>query len=290
MNHPDIEQNGVVDLYLSGQLPAGEAALFEEHYLGCSECVEQLELSEQMRRGLRRAVAQDVTEAAVVRRVGLLVRLLRSPAFTATTVIVAVGVAALFIHEERKRLGQELAEAHSIVAEMRHSGTSSRGEVETLERILASERSDLASQRRRFEQELASARDSGRELADRLARALRPQLNVPIFSLRRFRDAPLGPTASPQILRLSAEPERIVLSLELDSPEHESYRVTLVHQGERDVLKLDGLVPDPLGALVIGLHSSVLEPGDYLARVEGLPAGGEAVVAGRFSFQIVPGG
>ena len=287
MNHRDVEQEAVVDRYLLGRLTAEEAELFEEHYLGCPECVEQLELGERLRRGLRRAVAQDVAEVAAARQVGWLVRLVRSPALSAVIVIVVVGLPALLVHKQIEHLGQELDATRSTVAELRQSGTSSQASVESLERDLASARSDLAAERRRFEQELATEKSSSRQLADRLARILQPQLNVPIFSLGRFRDAPLGAPASPQVVSLSAEPEQIVLSLDLDPPEDGTYRVTLLRQGEREVLRLDGLVPDPRGALVFGLHSSTLETGDYLARVEALPAAGEPVPAGRFSFRVV---
>ncbi len=287
MNHPDIEHDGVVDRYLLGRLTPAEAERFEEHYLGCPQCVEQLELGEKMGRGLRRAVAQDVAEVAVARQTGWLVRLIRSPALAAATVIVVVAVPA-FLYQKSQRVERELDEARSTVTELRQGDTSSRDEVNSLERSLASARSDLESQRLRFEEDLATEKDAGRKLTGRLAEVLRPQLNVPIFSLGRFRDAALGAPAPPQIVRLAAAPERIVLSLELDSPEHESYRLTLLHQGEREVLKLDGLAPNHLDALVIGLHSSVLEPGDYLARVESLPATGEPAIAGRFAFRVVP--
>jgi Putative zinc-finger len=287
MNHHDVEQDGVVDRYLLGRLPAEEAARFEEHYLGCAECVEQLELGERLHRGLRRAVAQDVVEVAAARQVGWLVRLVRSPALSAVVVIVViVGLPGLFVYRKHERLGHELEVVRSTVAELRQSDTSSRASVDSLERDLASARAELAAEKLRWEQELASEKSSGRSLSDRLAAALRPQLNVPIFSLQRFRDATLGAPASPQVVRLAAEPERIVLSLELSAPENERYRLTLL-QGKREVLRLDGLKPDPLGALVFSLHSSVLETGDYLARVESLPAGGQPVPAGRFSFRVV---
>lgn len=287
MNHHDVELAGVVDRYLLGRLSDEESARFEEHYLGCPECVEQLELGERMRRGLRRAAAEDVVEVAAARQVGWFVRLVRSPALSAVVVIVVVvGLPSLYVYREGERLDRELDEARSTVAELSQADKSSRASVESLERDLASARSDLEAERRRFARELENEKSSSRTLADRLAEALRPRRNVPIFSLRRFRDASLGAPASPQRVRLSAEPEWIVLSFELDSPEHESYRVTL-RQGEREVLKLDGLAPDPQDTLVIGLHSSVFETGDYLARVEGLPPGGEPVSAGRFSFRVV---
>jgi anti-sigma factor RsiW len=58
MNHEQIEREHVVDRYVLGRLSPTDAERFEEHYLSCPACLEQIELTERLR-----AVA---TQAAVV--------------------------------------------------------------------------------------------------------------------------------------------------------------------------------------------------------------------------------
>lgn len=65
MNHERIEREGIVDLYVLGRLAPAEAERFEEHYLSCPACLEQIELTERLRAVATRAA---VVEAAPRRR------------------------------------------------------------------------------------------------------------------------------------------------------------------------------------------------------------------------------
>ncbi len=77
MNHQDIEQNQVVDRYLMGKLPPAETTAFEEHYLHCQDCLDQLELTEKLWRGLKREAARDAERALASRQLGILAWLAR---------------------------------------------------------------------------------------------------------------------------------------------------------------------------------------------------------------------
>ena len=44
MDHTEIEELQVVDRYLMGKLPEADAGRFEEHYLGCPRCLDELEV------------------------------------------------------------------------------------------------------------------------------------------------------------------------------------------------------------------------------------------------------
>ncbi len=65
MDHAAIAEHQVVDRYLMGRLPREEEERFERHYLSCPQCLEQLEVGEQMLDGLRHAAARDVERAGV---------------------------------------------------------------------------------------------------------------------------------------------------------------------------------------------------------------------------------
>jgi anti-sigma factor RsiW len=65
MDHKEAKENMLVDRYLAGQLGARERRRFEQHYLGCEACVEELELTERLRGGLHDVVFADRPAAPV---------------------------------------------------------------------------------------------------------------------------------------------------------------------------------------------------------------------------------
>lgn len=77
MTHDFIDEHQIVDRYLMNRLSAEEAARFEEHYLGCQHCLDQLELAESLQRGFKRAAVDDAKGAAAAHRIGLLAWLAR---------------------------------------------------------------------------------------------------------------------------------------------------------------------------------------------------------------------
>ncbi|RMH21776.1 MAG: hypothetical protein D6696_05070 [Acidobacteria bacterium] len=277
MDHDYIAEQHLVDRYLMNRLPEDEARRFEEHYVSCRQCLDQLELAEKFQRGLRRAACEDAARVAAAARLGLLARLARAPrAMLATLALLVALLPAALLLREARRLGRELERAEAAVAELERR----RAEAP------AAEDPRLAAERRRLEEELARAESERRDLAARLEGLLRPQINTAIFALSPERGAPLSGPPS-HVVRLGDEPEWIVLALELAAPEDDVYRVVLL-RGEDEVWRRDGLAPDPRGDLVLSLHSSQLTAGDYLLRVEP-PRRGAPPVA-HFAFRVVTGG
>jgi hypothetical protein len=56
MEHQDVKDAMLVDRYLAGNLTAREREAFETHYLSCTACLEELELTEKLRQGARDTV------------------------------------------------------------------------------------------------------------------------------------------------------------------------------------------------------------------------------------------
>src|SRR3954454_21679209 len=75
MDHTYIENNSLVERYHQGLLPPEEEARFEEHFVGCPECTEQLELARGFQRGLKAMAAEDAARAVL--RAGLFAWLAR---------------------------------------------------------------------------------------------------------------------------------------------------------------------------------------------------------------------
>jgi Putative zinc-finger len=67
MDHAEIEARGLVESYHRGLLPPEEEALFEEHFVTCERCMEQLELARGFQKGLKTAVAEDAARATLAR-------------------------------------------------------------------------------------------------------------------------------------------------------------------------------------------------------------------------------
>src|SRR5262249_49549907 len=56
MDHDEAVRGGAVERYLLDELGDDERASFEEHFFGCSECAEELKLTETFLAGARRGV------------------------------------------------------------------------------------------------------------------------------------------------------------------------------------------------------------------------------------------
>jgi multidrug efflux pump subunit AcrA (membrane-fusion protein) len=275
MDHAQIEEQQIVDRYVRGTLPAAEVAGFEEHYLSCQDCLDQLDLAESMNRGFKRAAGQDAVRVAAAHQLAVvawLARLGRSR--QAAVLVMALLVAVLLpwgLAERRiADRDRELARTRSTL-EHERSAASSRGTAE--------------AEKLRTELE-ASRRDLARE-QEQLTQARQPQGNVPILNLSVERGGPSGePTAR---LHLPRTPGWIVLVLMIDPP-RPSYRVILRDAGRKEVWSGDGLHPDANDSLSLSLPSTLLAPGDYTVTAESLAPGGKPVAAGRFVFRVLPAG
>jgi len=282
MEHEHIENNHIADRYLQGKLTPEEADRFEEHYLSCPECLGRLEVAERLQRGLKRAAAEDAARLAAVRQAGFFAALAR----LGRSRQAGLAVAALFIvlllpatlaWREFGRLGRELDQTREALAAREREGKAPAAPTVVEDRT-ALDRTE--AERRRLEDELARERSARAGLEKDLAQARQPQANTPILALSPERSA--GEAEPTQQVRLT--PGWIVLSLELDAPEYERYRVTLL-KGTKEVWRGDGLEPNAQDSLVVSLPSVILEAGDYAVRVEGTPNGGPPAPVARFTFR-----
>ncbi|MES1245152.1 MAG: hypothetical protein ABUT39_26340 [Acidobacteriota bacterium] len=275
MDHSYIDDHQVVELYLQGKLPPEEAALFEEHSMSCSECLDRLETAEKLRLGLRAVAAREVAAEAV--RVGLLARLMRSrlaPLALTALFLVAVLPAGL-LWRRAGRLEGELSQTR----EQLRQEISRPAPASTPDPEVGALRSRLDEQSRQAE----AARQERDRLAAELEKAASPRANVPVVPLSPERAAP-GAAPSTRI-SLASSPEILVLLLELDATDFPSYQATLT--GGQTSWNVSGLRPDSQGTLTLALPAARLQPGDFTVRVEGLPAHGKPAPVASFSFRVV---
>jgi hypothetical protein len=274
MDHTEIEERQIAELYLMGKLPPGEAAGFEEHYLSCQECLDRLELAESMDRGFKRTAGQDAARVAATRQIAVLAWLSRlgrsrQMAALAMAVLVIAVLPGLFGLREVRERERELAAARSALEQERgRSAAGSRTAEEAseaekrLRRELEASRSDLERERQ------------ARAIADeQLEDARRPQGNVPIF----FLDPERGEGEPTHRLSLSKTPGWIVLALEMDQPHRASYGAVLRDAKGKELWRIDALRLNEMETLSLSLPSTLLAPGDYTVEVDGR----------RFTFRVL---
>jgi hypothetical protein len=65
VDHKYIEDNHVAQSYLMGKLSPEEEESFEQHYLECDECLDQLRLAESLHRGLKVVAVEEMAATAI---------------------------------------------------------------------------------------------------------------------------------------------------------------------------------------------------------------------------------
>lgn len=287
MEHPYIDERQIAERYLLGQLGEDEARRFEEHYLHCAECLDRLEAAEGLQRGLRQVAEEEVVRVAVA-RAGVLAALSRflgsrrAPLAVTLLLVVALLPAGLLLWRV-SRLEQALAGRPATPAPVRTPAPAVPGVDPRLGRQLEEARGES----RRLAGELAEERRQREEMAGELSRAREPQVNVPVLSLAPERSGP-GEGEPTHRIALGRESRWFLFSLELDGPEYPRYRAALAGPDGRVLWRGDSLRPDATGSLTLSLHSSLLRPGDFAVRVEGVPASGQPVPVASFPFRVTP--
>jgi hypothetical protein len=259
MNHAYVEEHQLVDGYLRGRLAEEEAARFEEHYLSCPACLDQLELAEALHQGFRQVAGEDVARLTAARQLAVvawLARLGRSrqAALLVSGLLVLLIVPGLALWRS-SRLDLALRSAQA-------AGTERHGETARL-------RADLEQ-----------AREEHRRIAGELADARRPQANVPILYLSPERGEGDEPTRR---LRLPAKPGWVVLSFTLEPPHPGSYGLVLEGKDGKEIWRESGVRPDALDTVTLSLPTRLLAPGDYRLVVLGSGSG-----APSLPFRVLP--
>jgi hypothetical protein len=65
VDHKYIEDNHVAQSYLMGKLSPEEEESFEQHYLECDECLDQLRLAESLHRGLKVVAVEEIAAKTI---------------------------------------------------------------------------------------------------------------------------------------------------------------------------------------------------------------------------------
>lgn len=243
MEHSYIDDNDLVDRYLTRTLGAEERAAFEEHFLDCRQCLSQLKFAEALRDGIKTFAADAVPlpEAPV-----------RSPFYRwfagawwrpLVPAVAGVLVVLLPVSLLLRQYREQAARVEVASADLRTKYTALRQEFDQAQRGAA------------------------------------------VFILSETRGVE---AEAMQRVTIPRTPQWIVLVIERDVSQFRNYRATLVNKAGQTVWQSDPIEPFSLDAIGISFSSSLLGPGDYTIRLEGLDPGGHPRVAAKVSFRAIP--
>jgi hypothetical protein len=284
MDHAYVAEHGLVDLYRRGLLDPEEEARFEEHFFGCPECTEEIELARSFARGMKEMAAEDAARGAIV--LGFFAwlarrgRLVQAGLALAALLVVATAAAvpALWLQVRAERTA-------GLVAAYRQQLEHERQRTTALGHRLAANETERASERRQLQARLEAAERAGR--AGKAAPWNEVLFNTPVFLLRTFRDEPGSPAA---VIDLAKTDGPVSIAVDVgagDNPGLLSYSVRITGDGGRAVFEKGGLHPNALEALLITFPPGFFSPGTYRLNVFGVAKDGQESALGSHSFWVL---
>jgi hypothetical protein len=279
VDHQRIRDEHLIDRYVAGELQGEEQDLFEQHLFDCPACFEEVRVGEDFRDTLRAAAAEDVAKAAAVVSLGRAGWLARNRwALGAALVLIAL-LPSAFLLWRQARLESHLEQAMAAAEAARTPQPQGGAGLSEEEREVRAERDRLAA-------ELNRERQAREELAGRITELTQLQATTLLVPLGLVREG-TGEPADAADIRLGRQPGWIVLSI--DPPAGPApHRVTLLTDDGRALWRGDRVEPSLYDTLLVTVHSSLLPPGRYRARLEALPLSGRSGPAGEIPFRVLP--
>jgi hypothetical protein len=287
MEHSYIEEHNIADRYLSGKLSPEEQMRFEEHFVDCTQCLDRLEPTDDLRAGLKTIAAEEALRARAGLQIGVagvagllaraarLSRARRAALLTGLILAIALPMALLILEWSSAR--RELAQAKQTSSELQRKYEEGEqaardlvNEIQSRERQSSAQRDMLAAQLER-------------ERADR-SRGL--QSDIPVFALSLARSSDDDLSQPVNRINFSSSSKLIILLLELDpNPDIQSYRATISTADGQSIWSRSGLKLSSQDALALSLNTSLLKPNNYLLTLEGLTAQGRYAPVAKYTFR-----
>jgi hypothetical protein len=267
MNHEYIKQFNLIDQYVLGKLAADEAEAFEDHFIDCPECVEQLNVTRSFIHDLKGlAVKETLVSGNKPAPVTQWFIPIRPWAVVACCCVLVAAVLAFFAVRRAGQLENEVRRAKE------EASASNQQYQRRLETAAQSEKQHQETQQQltqrisELEQKLKTEVEASKQNPARGSDA--PEINFPIYALV---SVPRGQVPGRVEIVPPASSSRFALSIPVEDRRNFSvYRVTIVDQRGTTVWKQSGFKPDAYHALSLSLKSNFLSSGTYDLRVEGL--------------------
>jgi hypothetical protein len=277
MDHRYIEEHSIISRHLTGKLSTRESTEFEEHFLDCPQCLDQLEAEQDFQLALKQAAAED----ALVRRnpspaglSGWLAGLgpwRQAALWTTAGVLLAMAPTALYIgRTERAR-----REANQGIAASRE-----------WQRRYEVERQNEADLEKRLQDSEKKLKQQSGVSGDRSGSSTLPAA-ASVFLLDTTRSVDAGTPDAANRIEIPAARHWIVLSMERGTErEFDTYRATVTDSEGHVVWSDSGIRPPTPGSLSLALDSGLFHDGDYVLRLEGRTRDGRYTPAARYAFRV----
>lgn len=242
MKHNYIQDNQIADLYVMGKLPPTELEKFEEHFMHCVDCQNEIVLSAK----LHQAMADTVSENAMT----------------------------LNEQASERKLAARMSRGLTNVIGWRSGDRTAAGMLDRRWSLTAIAAGVL----------LPVSALAMLALNQMRVNVLTPNANTPIFQLSAARS---GSQAEPVTqFALPQKPGWLVFAMRLPDGTYPRYRVALRDSAGERIWTDDNLVANIQDEIVLSLHASMLEPGDYLIQAEGITVDDAWKPVARFTFRV----
>jgi len=293
MKHSYIEEHNIADHYLSGKLSTEERMRFEEHFADCTQCLDRLEMTDDLRAGLKTIATEEALRARAdlcVAVGGLVVRGARLSRARRTAllmgVILAIALPVALLTLEWRSARRELAQAKQASSELQRkyeereqAASDMTNEIQYRERQSSAQRDMLAAQLER--EQVESAR-----LANELKKASGSQAEIPVFALSFTRSDGIDSSQPVNRITLSPSSQSIFLLLELEpDPDLHYYRASLSTADGQNIWSRGGLRPSSEDTLALSCNTNLLKPNNYLLTLEGLTTQGRYAPVAKYTFR-----
>lgn len=286
MDHAYIEEHNLIDLYGRGRLEPEEEIRFEEHFVGCSRCRQELEIAGAFDRGYRRMLAEDA-EIRAATQLGILAWLTRfgrrtQMGLVMSLLLVVALLPTLWFGQRNARLQQTADEALAEVESWQQRQATAQQERDALARRLGDSERAWNVERERLAAQLEEA-GTATPQPPSVPRTDEPWVNTPLFILGKMRSD--GATNTIDLQRVE---ERLTLAVDVYAdPRFAGYRVTITGSDGSVRWRRDELQPNALEVVMLTLPRDFLPPGSYRLELAGMLDSGEAVAVESFPFAIV---
>ena len=278
MTHSQDDQIEISEKYVRGQLAPQDRQAFEEHFFGCDECFQQVQMTERFVAGMYRAADTGKLPPYSLDARGN-GQFFAWPNWArlsfATTALASVILAAsigwlLFYRMPRLR---------NDLALERQAREQDSQQLKTTGQQLDAERQERAKLETQLEQ-ARREKESARPPDDQIAMVAEPQGNVPVAILQAERNS--NPVATELVL--SAEAKSVVLWVEVDANSFESFRLQIFDKDNRLVQGVARLQRNKEGAVSVMIPARLLRPGKYIVKLYGI-SGRQQLLVGAYQLQ-----
>jgi hypothetical protein len=227
MMHPQIEDEEIIERYARNQLPEEQRKAFEEHFFGCDDCFEKLQVAERFVAGVRDAARRGSLSGEVEGRApnwtwsGWL-----APAFgvSACAALLLAAFSAWIYFSQMPKMRLQLNQSAA---------------------------------------ELRAQQQARAALEQQIATSIQAEANLPLVMLQATRDV----QAPPNEVIVPPGAKHMVLWVEVPAGKSNRYRLQVDTADNRPVETLDSLQRNTYGALAVSLPVEALQPGDYRIRL-----------------------